>query len=532
MTFIADPYTRTVSLGKFGSFPSNALLGRPYYCTYEILEDNFEDECPLRIVSAAELHVAALTADASTPSEPDDIDLPATAQDIDAIIRNNQLTVDDPSRQALSMSEIEELKTSSSSRKLIEKLLSSHSAISEKTAFSLAKYTNRKQRKYLKRFTVLPVDVSFLVTWYLHEKEAPKILELREETLGLIASCSNVQCGQGSLPDSVTGRWLVVDDTAGMLVAALAERMGILYPSEPLNESRPAQSPVQMDEGNKPTNNGNHPTLKRRRPHPDTSPSNSNSITLVHSATQPNLSMLAYFSYDPNCSSGNSSTPAESHPLHHRLKTLTWLQLLSPEDDVAYAEPEVFSDEALAALKSGKRGAYHRKRRRWQRLKSIVDETRTGSFDGLVVASTIHTTDVLHHLAPLLRSGAPVVVYNPYLEPLAETLDAYSSGRRAAYISATEAGKEPAIPSEDFPADPRLLLGPSLQTAQAEEWQVLPGRTHPLMTTRGGAEGYLFTATRVSPATGSVKAHGNFIKKRKTAEQTNGTLDVERSEIR
>ena len=46
------------------------------------------------------------------------------------------------------------------------------------------------------------------------------------------------------------------------------------------------------------------------------------------------------------------------------------------------------------------------------------------------------------------------------------------------------------------------------------EWQVLPGRTHPLMTGRGGAEGYLFTGVRVRPAEGRVEARGKFVRKR------------------
>jgi tRNA (adenine-N(1)-)-methyltransferase non-catalytic subunit len=72
----------------------------------------------------------------------------------------------------------------------------------------------------------------------------------------------------------------------------------------------------------------------------------------------------------------------------------------------------------------------------------------------------------------------------------------------------------------EFPVNPTLLLAPMLQTARARSWQVLPGRTHPLMTSRGGAEGFLFTATRVLPVEGKVEARGRFRagKKRKMAD--------------
>jgi len=100
-------------------------------------------------------------------------------------------------------------------------------------------------------------------------------------------------------------------------------------------------------------------------------------------------------------------------------------------------------------------------------------------------------------------------------------MDYYSRDRRAGYTKfmqqAQEAGIEnPKVDEEDFPVDPTLVLNPMLQTARAREWQVLPLRTHPLMTGRGGAEGYLFTGTRVLPVRGvKVEAKGKFGKKRK-----------------
>ena len=61
-----------------------------------------------------------------------------------------------------------------------------------------------------------------------------------------------------------------------------------------------------------------------------------NSLTLLHNNNQPNLAHLKYFGFD----SGN---PTTSHPLYHNLRSLSWLQLLHPQDDPSYAEPEVIS---------------------------------------------------------------------------------------------------------------------------------------------------------------------------------------------
>ena len=124
-------------------------------------------------------------------------------------------------------------------------------------------------------------------------------------------------------------------------------------------------------------------------------------------------------------------------------------------------------------------------------------------------------------------------MYSPNVEPLTQLMDAYSSARKAAFMAAIATAEFAAeatddLPEtaetiarriladkDDFPVDPRLLLAPSLQTARAREWQVLPGRTHPLMTMKGGAEGYVFSATRVVPVEGRVEARGRFLKKRK-----------------
>jgi tRNA (adenine-N(1)-)-methyltransferase non-catalytic subunit len=589
-----DSRRRNINLGKFGTFNSNLLLGRPYYITYELLDkDDGKSKTELRVVPASELHAEALGEDYAPAAEAEEnaeggAGFDIVDEDGEVIMRNNRMTVDDGSRQKLSMDEIEELKKAGtgSGKDIIAKIMASHNAIDEKTSFSLAKYTLRKSRKYLKRFTALPMDVGVL-TEYVLEKEAYKIMELREDLLGLICSWANIHCGATNrvhtAEDGISqiggGRWLVVDDTGGLVAAALAERMGILYIDEEDEESEknaeadhepsavegvdgtPGQPPDGTSEAPKeseangtdtampdadaetttttdPTASQSEPSLKPRkppRPHIPQMSAQTNTLTVLHANNQPNLSYLKYFGYD-------YGAPAPSHPLYKHLKSLSWLSLLHPEDDPQYDEPELISDEVLATMKSSKRGTYYRKRRRYERVKSVVDETRAGGFDGLVVATPMDAKTVLSALVPLVRGGGKVVVYNPNVEPLAELCDYYSKERRAAYIarefgpsiptpkqngkrtkvednvetndSTTEGGNE----EDDFPVNPTLLLAPTLQTARARHWQVLPQRTHPMMTSKGGAEGYLFTATKVLPFEGRVEARGHYGKKKRKVE--------------
>ncbi|KAI7164945.1 hypothetical protein D0869_09655 [Hortaea werneckii] len=544
-----------IDVGKIGSFPSNFLLGRPYYYTYEIQEKRPDElHSRLRIVPPSELN-AEIVAEESTPNESrgdpatpasGNNDLPASYDlltDDAAATKTNRLTVDDASRQALSQPDIEELKKTAQGKEVIEKILAGHAGLDEKTIWSKAKYMLRKRNKYLKRFTVLPMDIGNLIDHIL-EKEPARILEMREETLGLMMAWSNAHTEVAQEVDRSKdgkkvggGRWLVVDETGGLVVAAMAERMNLLHKPEEKEKSKgqtngeAAQEGINGNSGQQssdvsmpdaPATNGNPNAQPKANAKPESqdptqnqqhrdfpSPAPTNTITLLHPAVQPNISLLKHFGYDSN-------GPDTAHPLHTHLKPLSWLQLLHPTDDPTYAEPHAVPDTDLAKWKSGKRGTYFKKRRRWERCRTIVDETREGGFDGLIVASNMDPATILPHTVPLIRGGGHIVVYAPTIEPLVNLMDLYSRERRTAYIqllSKNETSVEEL--KHDFPVDPRLLLAPTLQTSRVREWQVLPGRTHPNMTGRGGSEGFVFTARKVIPLEGAVEARGNFGKKRK-----------------
>ena len=470
---------------------------------------------------AAELHADALIDQSETPGLREDGATPNTnsegaEEDVSVDTRTNKNIIDDPSVQKLTMAEIEGLKQdeSGTSKDLIAKILQSHSTLDQKTAFSLAKYTLRKNRKYLKRFCVLPLDVVTLTDWMMNERDFAKVMEIRNEVLGLIGCWANVHSagiGRTELPTTPgAGRYLIVDDTGGLVIAALAERMGILHPAEDVAPSAEDET-HPMAQGESINTASDQPKPRRLHPEDLAMSATSDTITLVHANSQPNLALLRYFGF-------NSNTPSVSHPLYAHLKTLSWLQLLDPASDPVYAEPEIVPPEVLSAWKSSKRSTYYRRRRRWERTKSVIDSTRSGGFHGLVIASFTNPVSILHHAVPLLAGSAQVVVYSPHIEPLVQLADCYSTARRAAFINTPVESRK--VPSEDFPVDPTLLLAPMVQTARARRWQVLPGRTHPLMMGRGGAEGYLFVGTRVLPAEGKVEARGKVGKKRK--------IDVER----
>lgn len=562
---------------------------------------------------ASELHADVMAEEnpsAEDPSAPEDKIISATDgveyslvdnETGAVVVRSNREIIDDNAHQTLTWEEIEALKRdgTDSGQDLIAKLMLSHTGMDLKTTFSAAKYKLLKEKKFLRRFTVLPLDVSNFGNFWMGERDVGKIMEMREEMLGLVGCWANVHfsgvdstgAGETSLdeprseevereeilnPTQPEGtRYLVVDDTSGLLVAALAERMGVLYPKEDQaeaeadveetelqktsganaeqttnteivngqdtsleaqNTTQNLKQPVKRDHEGNPKDaaigaeqqnaSSDAQPQKKRRPQPPRKSdfhipySTTNTMTLIHTNGQPNLTALNYWGFD----STNPNHPP--HPLLDHVLPLTWLQLLEPSCDSVYStEPPTRPADELATWKPNRRGNYHRKRRRWARTRYIVDSARAGGFSGLVVASTMDPISVLRPLLPLLAGGAPVAVYSPHVEPLARLADCFSVARRAAFVAGPEAGSsgksaeelERWPGSEEFPLNPTLLLGVQVHTSRARKWQVLPSRTHPIMTARGGAEGYVFTAWRAKPAEGRIAARGKFQKKQQRA---------------
>jgi len=551
----------------------------------ELYQDIFDDED-----RAAKANRAAAREGHSNPEsveggDEDDADRIISAQDgveyslvdidSDAVVaRSNREIIDDNARQTLTPQEIEELKRegTGAGKDLIAKLMLSHTALDQKTTFSLAKYKLTKTKKYIRRFSVLPYDVALMGAWLLEEKDAgQKIMELREEMIALLGCWANVRYGgedqfhdePSTAADGIAnvlseatgtgvGRWLVVDDTGGLLVATMAERMGLLYAEpedwfeedydpkdgkvttngatrkteaasvtrESLNTNGDEQLPSNQDIEMGLDSIPRLPKPPRRKTVPRKDDfhipySQTNTITLIHTNPQPNLSYLDRHGFD------STSANPMPHPLNEHLLSLTWLQLVEPASDLTYnSDPVSFPTDIVASWKANRRGNYHRKRRRWARTKYTVDRTRAGGFSGLLVATSMDLISVFRHTLPLLAGGAPVAVYSPQLEPLAELADCFSIPRRGAWVSSIGAEMSPEEQerwpgSDEFPLNPALLLGVMVQTSRARKWQVLPGRTHPVMTARGGAEGYIFTAWRSYPAEGKVEARGKY-RRRKT----------------
>lgn len=99
---------------------------------------------------------------------------------------------------------------------IIERQIAEHEQFALKNEYSKAKYKSRKEAKFLKYFTPLAPTIHN-VCQYFFKHDPKKIRDLRPDTLAQILALGNVRPGS---------RVVVVDETSGLLVGALAERMG------------------------------------------------------------------------------------------------------------------------------------------------------------------------------------------------------------------------------------------------------------------------------------------------------------------
>ncbi|KAL7313037.1 tRNA (adenine(58)-N(1))-methyltransferase non-catalytic subunit trm6 [Mucor circinelloides] len=183
-----------VNLGKFGTFQSDYLIGKPFGLSYEIISKQGE----IRPV----VHVSK-------------------NNNIEETAANNQMIIDDASNQTLTHEQVLALKEKGlqgelATEEIIKMMVDSHSGFSKKTEYSKAKYIERKKKKFMKTFTPVRPTIS-TINDYFFSKNPDKIKHMRIDTLSQLLSMANVRANS---------KLLVVDDTQGLVVSSCLERMG------------------------------------------------------------------------------------------------------------------------------------------------------------------------------------------------------------------------------------------------------------------------------------------------------------------
>ncbi|KAK1234828.1 tRNA (adenine(58)-N(1))-methyltransferase non-catalytic subunit trm6 [Marasmius sp. AFHP31] len=128
-------------------------------------------------------------------------------------------------------------------------------------------------------------------------------------------------------------------------------------------------------------------------------------------------------------------------------------------------------------------------------LHKTREELFAGEFDGLLIASQYDPSSVLERLAPYVAGSASIVVHSPHMQVVADLQTVLRS--------------RPGF------------LAPTVTEVWLRRYQILPGRTHPMMNTSGSG-GYLMHVIKVhdDQTATSVASHRQRSKKPKVQEQT------------
>ncbi|ORX84626.1 Gcd10p-domain-containing protein [Basidiobolus meristosporus CBS 931.73] len=176
-----------VNMGKFGNFQVNDLIGKPFGHSYEVIGKN-----KIQVTRHAGLSVITET----------------TA--------NNREIVDNNASQKLSQEDVEKLKeTGLEGGAIVETLVENHASFEKKTEYSKAKYIKKKEKKFKKVFTPVKPNLYSLCD-YFFKKNPTKIRDLRIDTLSQMLNMGNIRAHS---------KILVVDDTQGLVICGLMERM-------------------------------------------------------------------------------------------------------------------------------------------------------------------------------------------------------------------------------------------------------------------------------------------------------------------
>ena len=385
--------------------------------------------------------------------------------------RSNKSIVDhkDQRAQALSHDDIARMKAQGAhAEDIVAKLCENSATFESKTAFAQEKYRKKKLMKHLVRVRARAPTARAVCEAYFYKQPAATNW-MRYDALGMLLALGNV--GANAQP-------LVVETCGGLVVAAAAERCG-------------GAGAVVAGHAGK----------------------NCNSLDITRLM--------------------NLTDEARASVLTAPLTELMKARKMSDEEVVkaeaeaeakAAAEAAAKAAEAEAKAKAkddappeardeaAPENAPHQRERpegwRPKRLAaaSAADVRRltrpSEGFTSLILAApALEPTSALRDVLPLLAPSAPFAVWSYAAQPLAEALD---------HLRKTHAA-----------------VNLSLHEPWLRKHQVLPGRTHPTMTTAAGAGGYVLSGNWIPPEgrTGKRKKEQEVVET-KTTEK----MDVEAAE--
>ncbi|KAL6944439.1 hypothetical protein ACO0RG_001176 [Hanseniaspora osmophila] len=398
-----------IGLGKFGSFNINDIVGYPLGTTFDIVYDSSVEDTLTETDASASTEVKSAeekpkedsvgSEETGQPAKKkqkkfvnkpvgkivprlyatnaeDDAEEETSSSERSAIVadaaadlialQNSSATNKDlinlgSKVQKMTSEEIEKLKEASvDGQEIIQKIIESHENFHQKTVYSQEKYMSRKQKKFAKTFTVEYLTSSGLLQYLFYKGDTMRINDMSIETMAMLLNLGNVQ---------PCGHYLVMDESGGLLVYALMERMF----------------------------GGNN--LEKE---------NLGTITFLHESEHANLDLLKYSNYS-------------SEFISKHIKTISVWEFFEPSTKEELAKDVVFlTNEQINKLHPHKKGTYHRKLKWYHNQLELVNIASKKDYDGLILNTTLQLTGLVPKLGEYLHGSRPLVCYSQFREPLLE----------------------------------------------------------------------------------------------------------------
>lgn len=354
----------SISLGKFGAFYVNDIIGYPLGTSFEIYYDGTyepdeknKNRTPIGKVRVMNSRAATVSSDIEHTPTPVSLELSnviSSATNKDLVNMGNDI-------QGMSMEEIESLKKQSATgEQIIAKMIESHGSFHKKTVYSQEKYLKRKKQKFGKFFTAEYLSGSSMLQFLLEKGDVQRAMDMSQESVGMLLNLANIRSN---------GKYLCMDETGGLLVYFLLERM---FGGQNENQEQTGY------------------------------------LVVLHENEHPNLDLLKFSNY------------SEAFIRKH-VKTISLLDFFEPPtSEEVEGSFKPLNKVEITSLRSGKKNAYYRRLKWYNTQLETIQLSKNIEYDALVIASTLHLPTLVPKLGLKIHGSRPIVCYSQFKETLLE----------------------------------------------------------------------------------------------------------------
>lgn len=379
---------------------------------------------------------------------------------------DNRDIKDDGKSQTLSTENIHELRDSgTSAQDIVGQLVENSTTFQKKTEFAQEKYLSKKKRKYFDYILLRPTSLRLMIE-INNKKDPSKFLGITMDTLSHMITACNIQPG---------GNYLTYENGCSGIISASI--LNYLDTTGKVLQIHPGPFPqkssiLSLNLSNQKLDCYVSVSTRDIIEVCKSLKSQNQSSTLCfptkESGAQNGLEEVAGNGVSAGDSSINKSSDGlnstESSILDHDLEQLDNKET-SLVNSGKCSRPNLKRKNSDMQIDSSKKSCYELD----STLKTEVENILRNKVDGMIIVCKEHPLSVLKEFIQYVAPSRPIIIYSLYREPLVELFMELKTSK---------------IP----------VINIRLTESFMRSYQVLPDRTHPLMSMTSSG-GYLLTAT-------------------------------------